>query len=121
MLKFRFVLIWNHLAAQSPPPAAPSKPSSSSKPAERPAAKEEKKPSTPAPAPAPAAPPPWDDPRAHPSAFLTTRLNPPALWPYPMGKSGSKDGSELWWESGTPLHVYVIPFLLPGSRLSTHW
>lgn len=49
-------------------------------------------------------PSPWDELRAHPSAFLTSRLNRLIPWPYPMGKATAQ-GSELWWESGVPHHV----------------
>lgn len=49
---------------------------------------------------------PWDELRAHPSAFLTTRLNRLVAWPFPMGKAAAV-GNELWWESGVPAHVYV--------------
>ena len=51
-------------------------------------------------------PSPWDDLRAHPSAFLTTKFNRPLPWPFPMGRAANP-GPELWWESGTPAHVYV--------------
>ena len=49
-------------------------------------------------------PSPWEEMRAHPSAFLTTRLNRLVAWPFPMGKATAL-GSELWWESGVPHHV----------------
>jgi hypothetical protein len=51
-------------------------------------------------------PSPWEEMRAHPSAFLTTRLNRLVAWPFPMGKATAL-GTELWWESGVPHHVYV--------------
>jgi hypothetical protein len=94
--------VWNQLASEVPaqPPDAPAKPvpsASKEKPKED---KPEKK------AERPAAPSPWDDLRAHPSAFLTTRLNRAAMWPFPMGRAADV-GPELWWESGTPSHVYV--------------
>lgn len=47
---------------------------------------------------------PWEDLRAHPSAFLTTRLNKMMPWPFPMGKA-VKGGKELWWEKGKSLQV----------------
>ncbi|KIR80887.1 hypothetical protein I306_02344 [Cryptococcus gattii EJB2] len=47
---------------------------------------------------------PWEDLRAHPSAFLTTRLNKMMPWPFPMGKA-VKGGKELWWEKGTHLQL----------------
>ncbi|UOH80780.1 hypothetical protein LQV05_003439 [Cryptococcus neoformans] len=47
---------------------------------------------------------PWDDLRAHPSTFLTTRLNKMMPWPFPMGKAAS-EGKELWWEKGTHLQL----------------
>ena len=102
----RFVLMWNQLANEVPPAAPDARPSSSSssssreKPRES-SSKSEKKEDKP-----PDRPSPWEDLRAHPSAFLTTRLNRAAMWPFPMGKAG-KTGPELWWESGTPSHVYV--------------
>ena len=84
-----------------PPPREPSKPSSSSsgssreKPREKHAEKKEVKEKEPS---------PWDEMRAHPIAFLTSRLNWLLPWPYPMGKAGAV-GNELWWESGVPAHV----------------
>jgi len=90
------------MTADLPPPAsAPSKPASSSsassqeKPREKPAEKKEVKAKEAS---------PWDEMRAHPSAFLTSRLNRLLPWPYPMGKASAK-GNELWWESGVPAHV----------------
>lgn len=50
---------------------------------------------------------PWDDLKAHPSTFLTTRLNKMMPWPFPMGKAAS-EGKELWWEKGTHLQLCVI-------------
>lgn len=50
---------------------------------------------------------PWEDLRAHPSAFLTTRLNKMMPWPFPMGKA-VKGGKELWWEKGKNLQVWAI-------------
>ena len=50
---------------------------------------------------------PWDDLRAHPSAFLATRLNKMMPWPFPMGKAAS-EGKELWWEKGTHLQLCAI-------------
>ncbi|OXG18761.1 hypothetical protein C366_02872 [Cryptococcus neoformans Tu401-1] len=47
---------------------------------------------------------PWDDLRAHPSTFLTTRLNKMMPWPFPMGKA-AREGKELWWEKGTHLQL----------------
>lgn len=47
---------------------------------------------------------PWDDLRAHPSAFLATRLNKMMPWPFPMGKA-AREGKELWWEKGTHLQL----------------
>jgi len=97
-----FFLVWNQMAADlPPPPREPSKPSSSSsgssreKPGEKPAEKKEVKEKEPS---------PWDEMRAHPSAFLTSRLNRLLPWPYPMGKAAAV-GNELWWESGVPAHV----------------
>ncbi|KAL7423511.1 RNA polymerase II subunit 3 [Cryptotrichosporon argae] len=49
----------------------------------------------------------WANPRAHPSAFLTTRMAQPRLFPFPLGKTrpdaAVKD--ELWWEGGNAPHV----------------
>lgn len=50
---------------------------------------------------------PWDDLRAHPSAFLATRLNKMMPWPFPMGKA-AREGKELWWEKGTHLQLCAI-------------
>lgn len=80
------------------PVKASSSSSSSSKKEEK---KEEKKEKKEEPE---AEPTPWDDARAHPSAFLTTRLNRMLPWPFPMGKAKAV-GPELWWESGMPSHV----------------
>jgi len=90
------------MAAELPSPASqPSRSSSSpsassrEKPREKPAEKKEVKAKNPS---------PWDEMRAHPSAFLTSRLNRLLPWPYPMGKAAAV-GNELWWESGVPAHV----------------
>lgn len=101
------------MAADLPPePNQPSKASASSsssrerpkeKPVEKKATKKEES-------------SPWDEMRAHPSAFLTSRLNRLLPWPYPMGKAAAM-GNELWWESGVPAHVYV----LITARLMLQW
>ncbi|OCF37016.1 hypothetical protein I316_00920 [Kwoniella heveanensis BCC8398] len=97
-----FILMWNHIVSQTPP-AEEKKPSSSSsgKKEEKPEKKKEEKEDE---QDKPAEPSPWDDLRAHPSAFLTTRLNKLMPWPFPMGKAG-RAGGELWWEKGMPSHV----------------
>lgn len=85
------------MAAAAPvePKKESSRSSSSSSREKEKEKKEEKKPEkTPAPN-------PWDEMRAHPSAFLTSRLNRLMPWPYPMGKAAPV-GNELWWESGVP-------------------
>ena len=101
-LTYSFFIIWNQVVADLPPePAAPSSSSSSSsskKEVKKEEVKKEKKKEE------PEEPSPWDDLRAHPSAFLTTRLNRYMPWPFPMGRASAK-GNELWWESGTPAHV----------------
>ncbi|WVQ96241.1 hypothetical protein IAU59_003345 [Kwoniella sp. CBS 9459] len=98
-----FILMWNHIVSQTPPTEEYKSSSSSS------AKKEEKKPGKKREEPAknekPPEPSPWDDLRAHPSAFLTTRLNKLMPWPFPMGKAGRGNGPELWWEKGMPSHV----------------
>ena len=78
-LKSSFFLIWNQIAADLPPePKEQPKPSSSSSSSrekereKKDEKKEEKKPE----------PSPWDEMRAHPSAFLTSRLNRLLPWPY---------------------------------------
>lgn len=89
--------------AADTPEEAPKKSSSSSSPSSRESAKkEEKKEKKETKDPEPS---PWEEMRAHPSAFLTTRLNRMIPWPFPMGKA-AKVGNELWWESGVPSHVY---------------
>ncbi|ODO05181.1 hypothetical protein L198_01870 [Cryptococcus wingfieldii CBS 7118] len=96
-----FVIMWNQtVPGPSPPPPEEKKSSSSSKDKPAEAKKEEKKKEEPK----PEEPSPWDDLRAHPSAFLTTRLNKMMPWPFPMGKASS-GGKELWWEKGMPAHV----------------
>ncbi|KAL7423018.1 Structural maintenance of chromosomes protein 6 [Cryptotrichosporon argae] len=101
-----FFLVWNQTVSDSttgasPEPSAPSRSSSSSSSSkERPREEKQAKVKDEA----GAAPSAWDNLRAHPSAFLTTRLNRPALWPFPMGFAG-KERRELWWESVTPAHV----------------
>nr|XP_018262235.1 uncharacterized protein I303_05251 [Kwoniella dejecticola CBS 10117]OBR84393.1 hypothetical protein I303_05251 [Kwoniella dejecticola CBS 10117] len=95
-----FILMWNHTVSDIPTPKEEKKPSSSSsssrqKPREEKKEKKEEKPEEPS---------PWDDLRAHPSAFLTTRLNKLMPWPFPMGRA-SRKGNELWWEKGMPSHV----------------
>ena len=94
----RFFLVWNQVVADLPPEKSSSS-LSSSKEKEKPKEekKEEKKEKEPEPS-------PWDDLRAHPSAFLTTRLNRFLPWPFPMGRAAPV-GPELWWESGQPEHV----------------
>jgi hypothetical protein len=93
-----FFLIWNQIIADQPEESKQSSSSSSAKKEEKKEEKKEKKePSEPEPT-------PWDDLRAHPSAFLTTRLNRMLPWPFPMGKA-ARMGTELWWESGMPAHV----------------
>ncbi|KIR24965.1 hypothetical protein I307_05073 [Cryptococcus deuterogattii 99/473] len=57
---------------------------------------------------------PWEDLRAHPSAFLTTRLNKMMPWPFPMGKA-VKGGKELWWEKGTHLQLGHFNKARPGK------
>ncbi|KIR68639.1 hypothetical protein I314_01060 [Cryptococcus bacillisporus CA1873] len=57
---------------------------------------------------------PWEDLRAHPSAFLTTRLNKMMLWPFPTGKA-VKGGKELWWEKGTHLQLGHFNKARPGK------
>ncbi|CAD6576139.1 MAG: 45 kDa subunit of RNA polymerase II [Tremellales sp. Tagirdzhanova-0007] len=49
----------------------------------------------------------WAHTRSHPSAFLTTRLAPPKLFPFPLGKSrpAATVKDELWWEGGNAPHV----------------
>lgn len=42
---------------------------------------------------------PWEDLRAHPSAFLTTRLNKMMPWPFPMGKA-VKEGKSYGGRKG---------------------
>ncbi len=94
--------MWNHIVADRPPePKQPSSSSSSSSSKEEEKKEEKKKEREPELEPEPT---PWDDLRAHPSAFLTTRLNRVLPWPFPMGHA-SNEGPELWWESGTPVHV----------------
>jgi hypothetical protein len=101
-----FFLIWNQMAADLPPePKEQPKPSSSSSSREKEKEKKEEKKEEKKPEPSP-----WDEMRAHPSAFLTSRLNRLLPWPYPMGKATTM-GNELWWESGVPHHVYVQPLL----------
>ena len=95
-----FFLMWNHIVADQPAPEKES--SSSSKKEEK---KEEKKKEKEREE-KPAEPSPWDDPLAHPSAFLTTRLNRLLPWPFPLGPA-STHGPEVWWESGMPAHVYA--------------
>lgn len=97
-----FFLIWNQMAAgaAAQPESKPSKSSSSSSSQQR-EKKEEKKEKKAEPKREPS---PWDEMRAHPSAFLTTRLNRLIAWPFPMGKAAAV-GNELWWESGIPHHV----------------
>jgi len=96
---FSFFVIWNQIIADQPPGEKPATSSSSSsrkeeRKEEKREKKEEKEPE----------PTVWDDPRAHPSAFLTTRLNRMLPWPFPMGRAAN-EGNELWWESGMPAHV----------------
>ncbi|ORX37315.1 hypothetical protein BD324DRAFT_650915 [Kockovaella imperatae] len=96
-----FFLIWNQVIAEIPEEESDSKRSTSSsseKKDEKPEKKESKKET------AETEPSPWDDLRAHPSAFLTTRLNRYLPWPFPMGRAAAL-GPELWWESGQPAHV----------------
>ncbi|ORX38685.1 hypothetical protein BD324DRAFT_621930 [Kockovaella imperatae] len=49
----------------------------------------------------------WAHTRSHPSAFLTTRLAPPRIFPFPLGKSRPEATvrDELWWEGGNAPHV----------------
>ncbi|WVF68706.1 hypothetical protein IAT40_003478 [Kwoniella sp. CBS 6097] len=99
-----FILMWNHIVSQTPPAEEKKSSSSSAKKEEKKPEKkkeekkqEEEKPQEPS---------PWDDLRAHPSTFLTTRLNKLMPWPFPMGKAArAGGGSELWWEKGMPSHV----------------
>ncbi|WVQ83022.1 hypothetical protein IAT38_005160 [Cryptococcus sp. DSM 104549] len=97
-----FILMWNHIVSDIQPAPEEKKSSSSSSSKEKP--KEEKKEEKKKEEKPPEEPSPWDDLRAHPSAFLTTRLNKMMPWPFPMGKAG-RAGPELWWEKGTPSHV----------------
>lgn len=95
-----FLLMWNRIVTDQPSPSKePSSSSSSPKKEEKKEDKRREKEKQPE-----REPTPWDDERAHPSAFLTTRLNRYLPWPFPMGNA-SKKGNELWWESGTPTHV----------------
>ena len=97
----RFFLIWNQVVADIPEEkersSSSSSSSSSSKKEEKPSEKKESRDKDPEPS-------SWDDLRAHPSAFLTTRLNRYLPWPFPMGQAAAA-GPELWWESGKPAHV----------------
>ena len=94
-------LIWNQIIADQHPEAKPSYSYSSSRSSAKEEKKENKKDKTEE---KEHEPTPWDDLRAHPSAFLTTRLNRLLLWPFPMGKA-ARTGNEVWWESGQPTHV----------------
>lgn len=85
-------------AVEKPASKSSSSSGSSSKDREKKEEKKEKKPEK------KEEPSPWEEMRAHPSAFLTTRLNRLVAWPFPMGKATAL-GSELWWESGVPHHV----------------
>jgi hypothetical protein len=93
-----FFVMWNQIIADQPPEEKPSASSSSSRKEEKKEEKREKKEEK-----VPESSP-WDDLRAHPSAFLTTRLNRMLPWPFPMGRAAT-EGNELWWESGMPPHV----------------
>ncbi|WVO12688.1 hypothetical protein L204_100294 [Cryptococcus depauperatus] len=97
-----FIVTWNQIVQPSIPAAEEKKSSSSSSSRETP--REEKKEEKKKEESKPEEPSPWDDLRAHPSAFLTTRLNKLMPWPFPMGKATAV-GKELWWEKGMPLHV----------------
>lgn len=91
--------MWNHIVADQPPEPKESSSSSAKKEEKKEEKKREKKEEVSEPEPTP-----WDDLRAHPSAFLTTRLNRMLPWPFPLGPASNK-GQEVWWESGTPAHV----------------
>jgi hypothetical protein len=93
-----FFLVWNQIVADQPPEPQTASSSSATKREEK---KEEKKSKEQKTEPEPT---PWNDLRAHPSAFLTTRLNRMLPWPFPMGRAAAA-GNELWWESGMPAHV----------------
>ncbi|KAK7326159.1 hypothetical protein VNO80_33234 [Phaseolus coccineus] len=110
----RFFLVWNQMAADIPEPA-PEKSSSSSSSASRESSKKEEKKEKKEKK--EAEPSPWEEMRAHPSAFLTTRLNRMIPWPFPMGRA-AKVGNELWWESGVPSHVYVPTALFGCIKLT---
>ena len=99
---FRFIsffLMWNHIVADQPAAEKESSSSSAKKEEKKEEKKREKEKEE-----KPAEPSPWENPLAHPSAFLTTRLNRMLPWPFPLGPA-STHGPEVWWESGTPAHV----------------
>ncbi|WRT68206.1 uncharacterized protein IL334_005181 [Kwoniella shivajii] len=49
----------------------------------------------------------WAHTRSHPSAFLTTKVAAPKLFPFPLGKTRPEASikDELWWEGGNAPHV----------------